>query len=363
MGGFHASLCPEEVTRHAESVVIGEAEGIWPQVIDDYRHGTPQKFYRQPARPSLRGLRPDRRIFAGKRYVKLGLVEAGRGCQFHCDFCAVQSMFAATQTRRPVDDIVAELAGLKGRHKMFFFVDDNITSNLAGAKELLRALAPLKIRWVSQASINAAHDEEFLELLVKSGCVGVLIGFETLNRANLDAMNKGFNTMAGGYIKAIANLRRHQIGIYGTFIFGYDHDTADTIAHAVQFAEDQGLYIAAFNHLTPFPGTPLYDRLSKEGRLLHDAWWLDPCYRYNNLPFQTFLIKPEELKQHCIEARRRFYRWSGIWRRRRDPMNRADGFMRRYFFLINAMIRREIGQRDGLPLGDESWNGQLIQTQ
>ncbi len=355
MGGFHATLCPAEVARFAESVVIGEAEGIWPRVMDDYRHGTPQKFYRQTSRPSLRGLKPDRRIFAGKRYVKLGLVEAGRGCQFRCEFCAVQSVFGATQTRRPPDEIVAELRGL--RHRAFFFVDDNITSNLEQAKEFLRALAPLGIRWVSQASINAAHDEEFLELLVRAGCQGVLIGFESLNRRNLQAMHKGFNT---GFERALENLRRHRLGVYGTFIFGYDDDTPEVFAETVRFAEEQGLFIAAFNHLTPFPGTPLYERLAKENRLLYDAWWLDERYRYNRIPFRPKQMTPVELQRHCLQARRQFYRLGGIWRRRRDPMNRADAFMRRNFFLINAMIRREIAQRDGLPLGDQAWQGQLL---
>jgi radical SAM superfamily enzyme YgiQ (UPF0313 family) len=355
MGGFHATLCPAEVARFAESVVIGEAEGIWPRVIDDYRHGTPQKFYRQASRPSLRGLKPDRRIFAGKRYVKLGLVEAGRGCQFRCEFCAVQSVFGATQTRRPPDEIVAELRQLK--HRAFFFVDDNITSNLEQAKEFLRALAPLNIRWVSQASVNAAHDEEFLELLVRAGCKAVLIGFESLNRKNLQAMHKGFNQ---NFERALENMRRHRLGVYGAFIFGYDDDTPEVFAETVRFAEEQGLFIAAFNHLTPFPGTPLYERFCKENRLLYDAWWLDPRYRYNQIPFQPKQMTPVELQRHCLEARRQFYRLGGIWRRRRDPMNRADAFMRRNFFIINAMIRREVSQRDGLPLGDESWQGQLL---
>jgi radical SAM superfamily enzyme YgiQ (UPF0313 family) len=355
MGGFHATLCPAEVARFAESVVIGEAEGIWPRVIDDYRHGTPQKFYRQASRPSLRGLKPDRRIFAGKRYVKLGLVEAGRGCQFRCEFCAVQSVFGATQTRRPPEEIVAELRKL--RHRAFFFVDDNITSNLEQAKEFLRALAPLGIRWVSQASINAAHDEEFLELLVKAGCKAVLIGFESLNRRNLLTMRKGWNA---GFEGALENLRRHRLGVYGTFIFGYDDDAPEVFDETVRFAEEQGLFIAAFNHLTPFPGTPLYERLAKEKRLLYDAWWLDPRYRYNMIPFQPRTMSPVELQRHCLEARRKFYRLGGIWRRRRDPMNHADAFMRRNFFLINAMIRREISQRDGLPLGDEAWQGPLL---
>ncbi|MGH8046322.1 MAG: B12-binding domain-containing radical SAM protein, partial [Chthoniobacterales bacterium] len=149
MGGFHASLCPDEVARYAEAVVIGEAEKLWPQVLDDARYGKLEKFYRSSDRPSLLGLKPDRSIFRGKRYLSIGLVEAGRGCHFKCDFCAVQTIFNSTQTRRPIDEILAELRALKRTKKLFFFVDDNITSNLVQAKAFLRELIPLGIRWVS----------------------------------------------------------------------------------------------------------------------------------------------------------------------------------------------------------------------
>ena len=230
MGGFHATLCPDEVAQYAEAVVVGEAEDLWATVVDDARHGRLEPIYRARSRPSLRGLRPDRPIFSGKRYLPIGLVESGRGCHFRCDFCAVQAMFSNTQTRRPSDDVLSEVAGLRHERKLFFFVDDNITSNLAQAKDCLRALVPLKIRWVGQSSINAAHDEEFLDLLVKSGCQGVLIGFESLDPAALSAMNKGFNTMRGGYEVALANLRRHKPRVYATFIFGYDTDTAASFA-------------------------------------------------------------------------------------------------------------------------------------
>ena len=146
-------------------------------------------------------------------------------------------------------------------------------------------MIPLGIRWVSQASINAAHDEEFLELIARSGCQGVLIGFESLDRSTLKAMSKSFNTMSGGFETAMANLRRHGIRVYGTFVFGYDEDTPASFDEAVEFAMDHRMFIAAFNHLTPFPGTPLYRRLADEGRLTSDAWWLDPDYRYNQMPF------------------------------------------------------------------------------
>jgi radical SAM superfamily enzyme YgiQ (UPF0313 family) len=364
MGGFHAMLAPEEVAAYAEAVVIGEAEEIWPQVIDDTRYGKLEKFYRQSARPSLKDLKPDRTIFRGKRYLPIGLVEAGRGCHFKCDFCAVQTVFEQTQTRRPVGDIIAELALMKQQNKKFiFFVDDNITSNMGQAKEFFRALIPLKLRWVSQASINAAHDEEFLALLVQSGCEGLLIGFESLNPENLRAMAKGFNTMKGGYETALANLRRYGIKLYVTFIFGYDLDTPDSFAETVEFAKRHRFFIGAFNHLTPFPGTPLYKRLEAEARLLYKAWWLDDHYSYNKIPFQPAWMSPEELQRGCREARRSFYAIPSIIRRGLDSLNRPDFFMLRHFFIINGMIRAEVSQRDHYPLGDASWRGELLKAE
>lgn len=362
MGGFHASLCPDEVALYAESVVVGEAEALWPEVVDDYRHGRPKKMYRQTGRTSLAGARPDRRIFRGKRYLPVGLVEAGRGCHFKCDFCAVQTVFGATQTRRPADEILAEIAALKDHKGLIFFVDDNITSNLAEAKEFFRALIPLKVRWVSQASINAAHDEEFLDLLKRSGCMGVLIGFESLNPENLRAMNKGFNTMRGGYLKALENLRKHNIRLYGTFIFGYDEDTPDAVRETVAFAREHGFYIAAFNHLTPFPGTELYRRLEAEGKLLYDSWWLDETYSYNKVPFRPARMTAEEVERSCVEARRQFYSWPSILARSVTPVNRSNFFMFRNFFLINALHRADVSGRNHFPLGDAGWRGPLLQA-
>ncbi|HSP99148.1 MAG TPA: radical SAM protein [Candidatus Dormibacteraeota bacterium] len=360
MGGFHAALCPDEVATYAESVVVGEAETLWPQVLDDARHGTLQKFYRAEGRPSLAELRPDRSIFRGKHYLPIGLVEAGRGCHFRCDFCAVQTVFEHSQTRRPVDRIAEEVSRLRETKRIFFFVDDNITSNLRQAKELFRALIPLEIRWVSQASINAAHDEEFLDLLVRSGCQGVLIGFESLNPANLAAMNKTFNTAKGGFETALANLRRHRIRVYGTFIFGYDGDTPDSFGPTVAFAQRHSFYIAAFNHLTPFPGTPLYRRLEAEGRLLYDAWWLDDRYSYNRIPFAPRGMTPEALQHACLDARREFYSWRSIVARGMDAVNRSNAFMWRNYYPINLMHRGDVSLRDYYPLGDMTWQGSLL---
>lgn len=361
MGGFHATLCPEEVSQYADAVVIGEAETLWEQVLQDAERKTLQTYYRAESRPSLADLRPDRSIYKGKNYLPIGLVEAGRGCHFVCDFCAVQTVFNHTQTRRPAGDIFTELEALRDK-PLIFFVDDNITSNMDQAKEFFKELKKLKIKWVSQASINAAHDEEFLHLIKESGCQGMLIGFESLNPENLKKMNKGFNTMQGGYEKALANLRKHNIRLYITFVFGYDEDTETSFKQTVDFALHHKFYIAAFNHLTPFPGTPLYKRLEQEGRLLFEKWWLDDRYSYNMIPFQPARMTPEQLQRGCVEARAEFYNWSNIWNRSFDSVNRSNLLMWSQFYGINAMFRREVRQRDYYPLGDESFGGTLLKV-
>ncbi|HUR80025.1 MAG TPA: radical SAM protein [Thermoanaerobaculia bacterium] len=360
MGGFHATLVPDEVSEYADAVVIGEAEGLWPQVIDDFRAGTLQRVYRAPKRPSLAGAIADRSIFDGKRYLPLGLVEAGRGCHFACEFCAIQSYFASTQTRRPAEEVCDEVQRMK--KPLYFFVDDNITSNLDEAKELYRRLIPLKIRWVSQASINVAHDEELLKLLKASGCQGLLIGFESLDPANLRRMHKSFNTMKGGYEVALENLRRHGIRLYVTFILGYDGDSHQSLREVVRFAERHKFYIVAFNHLTPFPGTPLYDRLQSEGRLLFDKWWLDPSYRYGMVPYTPAGMTADEVKEGCISARKDFYRWSSIARRSVDSVNAGSLYMGAKFFMINYLIRREVTERRDYPLGDQAFRGELLKV-
>jgi radical SAM superfamily enzyme YgiQ (UPF0313 family) len=362
MGGFHPTLVPNEASEYAESIVVGEAEGLWPSVLEDFRNGRLRRVYRQPKRPPLTGLRPDRSIFAGKRYLPVGLVEAGRGCHFRCEFCAVQSYFGNTQTRRPVDEIIDEIRRI--RKPLIFFVDDNITSNMDQAKEFFRALVPLKIRWVSQASINAAHDEEFLQLIKASGCQGLLIGFETLNPENLRQMGKSFNTMKGGYEKALENLRRHSIRLYVTSILGYDEDHGDTLRETLAFAERHRFYIVAFNHLTPFPGTPLYQRLQQEGRLLYDRWWLDPEYRYGMVPFTPRGMTAGQVKERCIEARQVFYGYPSIFRRGLDlQVNGRNFFMWTHFFSINLLFRSEVLQRKDFPLGDESNTAPLLRAQ
>ena len=360
MGGFHATLATDEVLQYAEAVVVGEAEQLWPQVVEDARRGQLGRVYQSNSQPDLSLIRYDRSLFTGKRYLPIRLVETSRGCRFPCEFCTIQSFFSRTARHRPLDDIVNDIRALKAGTKLFFFVDDNFAADIAFAKELAEAIEPLGIRWVTQMSINAAHDEELLDKLARAGCSGVLIGFESLDPTVLRQMRKTFNTMKGGYAVALANLRRHRLRVYGTFVFGYGSLAPEVFDRAAEFALEHRFYIAAFNHLTPFPGTPLYNRLEDEGRLIYDSWWLDDRYRYNDLPFVPDDAEPGDIRLGCLSARRKFYSWPSIGKRLFDPVIRSDALMWRNFLPINILHRKELSQRDGFPLGDPSWQGPFL---
>jgi len=363
MGGYHATLCPDEVSEYADSVVVGEAETLFAELIDDYRYGTPRRVYRsEGGRPDPSVVTPDRGLFTGKGYLPIRLIEFGRGCKYRCEFCAVTSFHDGTQTHRRVEHVVRELQRVKRPGQLVFFIDDNITSDLEAAKELMRALIPLKVRWVSQASIEVAFDDEALSLMKRSGCQGVLVGFESLHKATLKKMKKGFNANHGGPPAALARFRKYGLRIYGTFVFGYDHDTEETFEETLRFAQDQGLFISAFNHITPFPGTPLYKRLGKEGRLLMDPWWLDDEYRYGMVPFTPRSMSPERLAARCIDARKRFYGWSSIRRRLGHWVNLRDPLMAFYFVVINAMHQVDVKGRHGLPLGDQNHHVPILRV-
>ena len=349
MGGFHATLLPNEVALHADAVVIGEVEGIWSEVVDDLRHRTLKSVYQAENPPDLSSVRIDRSIFRGKNYLPISLVETGRGCAYSCEFCAVASFFKSRRRSRPTASVIEEIRKEKRGTRLFFFVDDNFASERESALELMRALRAEKIKWVTQMSLPEAMDEAFLRLMRESGCTAVLVGLESLNERNLDQMNKSFNIHVRQ--QALANLRKQGIAVYGTFVFGYDEDTQESFRSAVDFAVEQELFIAAFNHMTPFPGTPLYSRLSREGRLRYDSWWLDDAYRYNDLPFFPKKLTPEEVTAGCTDARRRFYSFGSIFRRQFSSANANDLFKLKNYLAINLMHRLDISARNAYPIG------------
>lgn len=350
MGGFHATLMPEEVAGHADAVVIGEAEDLWGEVVRDAQAGRLRSFYKAESRPSLKNISPDRSIYRGKEYTKLTLIETGRGCRFGCNFCSVSSFFHRSYRARPVENIVREIKMLKATS--LFFVDDNIVADRKQAIDLFEALIPLKIRWISQVSINIYQDEELMKIMKKSGCLGVLVGFESVEPENLKDMEKKVNMMSECYEAAIKQFRKHKICIYGTFLFGYDHDTEKSIEKAYQFALRHKLFYAAFNHLMPFPGTPLYERLRSEKRLIYEKWWLEENYKFGDIVFHPKLMTAEELSELCYKYRYKFCHLFSIFRRGLNITVHFQNIqaMAAYFY-INLTARRETDSRRGLPMG------------
>ncbi len=350
LGGFHPSLMPEEAGRYADSVVIGEAENTWPQLVEDAEKGRLRKVYQAAKKPLLDALQVDRAIYADKKYLKLSLVETGRGCNFDCEFCSITSFYQRSHRSRPIADVVSEIQSLKNKH--VFFVDDNIGADIDHAKQLFKALIPLKIRWTSQMSINVANDAAALELMEKSGCVGILIGFESLDSRALDRIGKKVNRGGADYSDQLARLRQHGISVYGTFIFGYDTDTEQSFKTTLQFARQEKIFLAAFNHLVPFPGTALYARLQDDGKLIDEQWWLSPSYVFGTVAFQPEKMSPDELGRLCFTYRKRFYSLSSILRRGLDfQANCRSPYMALLYFSQNIFNGSEVRKRQGLPLG------------
>lgn len=351
LGGYHPTLAPDEAMQYADSVLVGFAEGIWDRVLDDVQRGVLQRQYARDFEQPLTFAMPRRDIFLGKPYFGISCVETGRGCPMSCDFCVIAVFTNSTFVRRPIDQVIKDINEIKSKY--IFFVDDNIAGDVPSAKKLFKALIPLKIKWISQVSMNVAKDEELLSLMAQSGCFGVLIGFESLKRETLRLMNKVMNIKAGDISSVIRKFHSYRINIYGAFVFGYDSESTEDFCRTVQMAKENKLFIAAFNHLIPHPGTPLYQKLKKSRRLLYEKWWLSPNFRFGDIPFKPRQMSAEELRNACIAARRSFYNIGSIIKRVSNFRATCSSLkMFLIYWSINLLQRREVNQRIRIPLGD-----------
>ncbi len=350
MGGYHPSFLPDEAAQHADAVMVGDAEGYWEQMLRDAEAGQLQRIYRSDNQVDLSDYRIDRSIFAGKRYAPVELAQWGRGCRFACDFCSIHAFYGKNLRQRPLAPFVEELAALN-RRRLLFFVDDNLFADERSLRGMLQAIKPLGLNWSCQISIDVARNESLLDLMAEAGCRFALIGFESLDRANLIQMKKRWNNVAGSYLDVVKSMHARNIGIYGTFVFGYDNDTLDTIRRAVDFALEARLELANFNPLTPTPGSGLYDRLRDEGRLLRPNWWLDADYKYGDPIFEPGRIDAGELTQACFEAKRDFYAWGDIARRTVGRDRPFTWFTAVNTLIANLISRREVYRKQGKALG------------
>jgi len=324
MGGIHPTALPEEALQHADSVVLGEAEEVWPRLLADFRAGRLQPRYRAERHLDLAGLRrPRRELAPAWRYWVKRPVETSRGCPFNCMYCSDSTVFGSRYRFRPVEEVVAEIRSL-GRPGYVFFVDNNIVGNIDRAKELFAALIPLGIRWTAQASITMSYDEELLRLARRSGCIGVLIGLETLKKGLLRKIGKPVDPAK--YRDEIARIRSHGILVQGEFIFGFDEDDASVFAETVRFAEEAKLDSARFAILKPYPGTRLFEMWMKEGRITTTDWSL---YHTQHAVYRPAQLTPEELARGRDWAYNRFGSATSIWQR--------VGLSRRYAPLVWAI--------------------------
>jgi len=310
LGGSHPSALPKEASQHADAVVIGEAEGIWANVIEDFKANKLQRIYSQREQPSLLNLPiPRRDLFADGAYFFRNTISTTRGCPYACSFCSVTSFFGHTYRCRPVEEILKEIETMNYK-KLIFFVDDNIAGKPKFAKELFRALVSYKLKWAAQASITIARDDELLKLAAASGCMILLIGFETLSQDNLAAMGKRVNVV-DEYEMVIRKIHSHGIAIHGFFILGLDEDDEYVFERTIRFAQKMQLESAQFAWPVPYPGTALYKSLDKAGRIITKSW-----SQYESIVvFEPKLMSREILQKGRDWVWREFYSLPSIWKR------------------------------------------------
>lgn len=312
LGGPHVTLVPEDAAPHADAIVVGYAEESWPELLGDFVRGALRPRYDQSADLDLAGLPSARRdLIPSRRYVTTDVFEATRGCVHRCDFCVVPSAWGRRPLQKPVDEVVDEIRRTGARRAIF--VDLNLVADRAYAAALFEALIPLGLQWYGLATTLLARDEPLLDLCARSGCRGLLVGFESISRPGLRGVRKGFQDPEG-YRDVIEAFHRRRIAVQGTFVFGLDDDTPDVFSSTARFTVEARIDLPRFAVLTPFPGTPLFERLEGEGRILTRNWEL---YDAQHAVFQPANMSANELEEGTRAAWKHAYSFRSIGKRMR----------------------------------------------
>jgi radical SAM superfamily enzyme YgiQ (UPF0313 family) len=306
LGGVHPTILPEEAVRYADAVVVGEAEGVWEQLLADCENGGMKKRYEQPP-PSLERFIPMKfRKASKKRLFNVLPVMTTRGCPYSCDFCCVSNLYGKKIRHAPLDNVVRDIEESKG--KIYIFLDDNIIGEPRYAKALFKAITPLNIKWVGQASISFVHDTELMKLAAESGCGALFFGLESVSVAQLKKMRKSIKEVEkmGEAVKKVKGLGIH---FHASFVFGFDNDTTAVFPETLEFLQKHKISTASFNILTPYPGTAVYQQFKSEGRLLTDNW---KYYDHSTVVFKPKNMTPYELQAGEIWAKKEFSKLSSI---------------------------------------------------
>ena len=336
MGGVHASTLPEEALHHVDAVVIGEAEEVWPQLIEDFKRGRMKRIYQADGFVNPSGLPlPERDLLNPKFYFPLKLLETTRGCPHHCDFCGVSKFFGYRYRNRPIGEIDRELATLfkKGpvmnpfskkvlslfnkdlpyflKRRLLYIIDSNIAGDKRFALDLVSLLKDYDLLWYGHAPVSIAFDQKLLEGFSQSGCIAVNIGFESFSTKNLKAMGKGFN-QPPHYAEAVKRIHDHGIGIMGTFMVGLDDDDPGVFQRSIDFCIDSRLDWALTFIMAPYPGTESFLRLEKEGRIFCRDW---EKYDSLNVVYQPLLMSEQDLEKGMRRIWKEVFSLSSIYKR------------------------------------------------
>jgi radical SAM superfamily enzyme YgiQ (UPF0313 family) len=315
LGGPHVTLLPEEAQQHADAIVVGYAEETWPALLRDFVAGKIAARYDQDKGFSFHKL-PEipfahRHLLKRRHYKTVNTFEATRGCVHRCDFCVVPNAWGSRPFQKPIAHVIDDIKQV-GAKKILFY-DLNLFADFTYARELLEALVPLRVKWFGLSTTLLGRDRGLMELAARSGCRGLLIGFESVSKATLSSFNKGFNNPAE-YPQLIKDLHSLRILINGTFVFGNDSDNLGAFDEVRDFALSSKIDLPRFAIMTPFPGTPLFDRLDASNRIIDRDW---SKYDGQHVVFQPAQMTPEELQQGHENVWRDVYSWRSIMRRLR----------------------------------------------
>ncbi len=359
MGGIHATMCLDEVMERADSVVTGEADGIWPQVLEDARRGSLKRRY-DGGLAEMNDVPFARHDLLAKGYA-FGAIQTTRGCPLNCSFCSVTAFNGAHYRQRPIADVMREFQSVREKHVLV--VDDNLIGtrpqHIARAKDLFRAMAQANLRkeWIAQATINFADDEELLTLAARAGCSGVFIGFESPTPEGLRELGKKFNLLKGrDFRTSVRRIQRHHILVVGSFIIGLDIDEPGIGRRIAETASQYGVDNLNVLFLTPLPGTRLWDQMKSQDRIALDAFPKD--WKYYTLTFPVARYKHlslDAIMQEMLTCDQRFYSmprilrrvWSNFWQRRHPLVALVGNLSYRSNLRLNCKAYADFGRQRG----------------